>query len=227
MINVVHVQPPKVRSPPPILKKITAPFLHTGKSTNKMALYVQLKQQKDEAQLFYELGHSAFNNFFNKNVTRAQILLKAKEEIKRLQDEGNIIEKKKQEQMRRRSKLFELFTKSLNGLPITRKKAAVIELKELLKKDKERKVRQKLLDDEVEVVKKVKSKPKAGAVRAGGGGEVQPVSKEEQAFNSWVDTRRPDLLAQGLTSEQVNKVRRKIIAPEITLLLSRDWPRAG
>ena len=204
------VQPPKVRSPPPILKKITAPFLSTGKSTNKMALYVQLKQQKDEAQLFYELGHTAFKKFFNKNVTRAQILLKAREEIKRLQDEGNVIEKKKQEQMRRRSKLFELFTKSLNGLPITRKKAAVIELKELLKKDKEWKARQKLQEEEVEIVKKVKAKPKAGVVRAGPE-EVPRVSREELAFNTWVDRRRPELIAQGLTSEQVNKVRWKMI----------------
>ena len=201
-------EPPKVRSPPPILKKITAPFLVTGKSNNKMALYVQLKQQKDEAQLFYELGHTALNNFFNKNVTRAQILLKSKEEIKRLQDEGNNLEKRKQELMRRRSKLFELFTKSLNGLPITRKKAAVIELKELLKKDKERKIRQKLLDDEEEMVKKVKPKPQdktAGGPPAEG--SVTKVSKEEAAFNSWVKEKRPALLAHGLSTEQVNKVK--------------------
>merc|ERR1712062_704910 len=103
-------------------------------------------------------GHTAFNNFFNRNVTRAQILLKSKEEIKRLQEEGNGLEKRKQELMRRRSKLFELFTKSLNGLPITRKKSAVIELKELLKKDKERKEKKTSSDETVEVVKKGKTK---------------------------------------------------------------------
>ena len=95
-------------------------------------------------------------------------------------------------------------------MPITRKKAAVIELKELLKKDKEWKARQKLQEEEVEIVKKVKAKPKAGVVRAGPE-EVPRVSREELAFNTWVDRRRPELIAQGLTSEQVNKVRWKMI----------------
>ena len=190
-------QPPRVRSPPPILKKINAPFLSSGKSNNKMALYVQLKQQKDEAQLFYELGHTAFHNFFNRNVTRAQILIKSKEEIKRLEDEGNGLEKRKQELMRRRSKLFELFTKSLNGLPITRKKSAVIELKELLKKDKERKEKKKSFDETVEVVKKGKSKEKEKTART---------PAENLAFNTWSEERRATLLTQGLTLDQVNKV---------------------
>ena len=39
--------------------------------------------------------------------------------------------------LKRREKLFTNFTKSLEGLPVGKKKAAVIELKELLKKDKE------------------------------------------------------------------------------------------
>ena len=200
-------EPPRVRSPPPILKKINAPFLSAGKSNNKMALYVQLKQQKDEAQLFYELGHTAFDKFFNRNVTRAQILLKSKEEIKRLQDEGNGLEKRKQELMRRRSKLFELFTKSLNGLPITRKKSAVIELKEILRKDKERKEKKKSFDETVEIVKKVKAKEKEKTVRTPAEVPVPvPASRDDVAFNTWSAERRAGLLGHGLTAEQVNQV---------------------
>merc|ERR1712042_360436 len=101
--------------------------------------FLQTKQQKDEAELFYELGHTAFNNFFQRNVSRAQVLVKAKEEIIMLEDEGKKLELSKQLLLKKRSKLFEDFTKTLNGLPVARKKAAVIELKELLKRDKEKK----------------------------------------------------------------------------------------
>ena len=88
--------PPKVKTPPPILKRLKTPLLSSGKSNKKIALFVQLKQQKDEAQLFYELGHTAFNKFFKRNVSRAQILKKAQEEIKSLQEEGREMENSKQ-----------------------------------------------------------------------------------------------------------------------------------
>ena len=73
-------EPPKVKPPPPVLRRIKTPSLPSGKSTSNISLFLQTKQQKDEAELFYELGHTAFNNFFQRNVSRAQILVKAKEE---------------------------------------------------------------------------------------------------------------------------------------------------
>ena len=78
-------EPPKVKTPPPILKRIKTPLLPSGRSNKKIALFVQMKPQRDEAQLFYELGHTAFENFFNKNTSRAKILEKAQKEIHKLQ----------------------------------------------------------------------------------------------------------------------------------------------
>merc|ERR1712142_1027200 len=81
-------EPPSARSPPPVLKRIKTPTLPSGKSTSNISLFLQTKEQKDMRELFYELGHTAFSNFFMKNVTKAQILAKALDEIKSLEEEG-------------------------------------------------------------------------------------------------------------------------------------------
>lgn len=125
------------RSPPPVLKLIKTPSLPSGAKTDHISLFLQTKEQKDEAALFYELGHTAFTKFFQKTISRAQILVKAKEEILSLEKEGTELETSRVALLKRREKLFMEFTKSLEGLPVGRKKAAVIELKDLLKKDKE------------------------------------------------------------------------------------------
>ena len=125
------------RSPPPVLKLIKTPYLPSGAKTDHISLFLQTKEQKDEAALFYELGHTAFTKFFQKTISRAQILVKAKEEILSLEKEGTELETSRVALLKRREKLFTEFTKSLEGLPVGRKKAAVIELKDLLKKDKE------------------------------------------------------------------------------------------
>ena len=125
------------RSPPPVLKLIRTPSLPSGAKTEHISLFLQTKEQKDEAALFYELGHTAFTKFFQKTISRAQILVKAKEEISSLEKEGTELETSRVALLKRREKLFMEFTKSLEGLPVGRKKAAVIELKDLLKKDKE------------------------------------------------------------------------------------------
>merc|ERR1719318_520800 len=88
-------EPPRVRTPPPVPKRIKTPILPSGKSTSNISLFLQTKQQKDEAELFYELGHTAFNNFFQRNVSRAQILVKAKDEIQVLEEEGKKLEMSK------------------------------------------------------------------------------------------------------------------------------------
>ena len=125
------------RSPPPVLKLIKTPSLPSGAKTDHISLFLQTKEQKDETALFYELGHTAFTKFFQKTISRAQILVKAKEEILSLEKEGTELETSRVALLQRREKLFTEFTKSLEGLPVGRKKAAVIELKDLLKKDKE------------------------------------------------------------------------------------------
>ena len=125
------------RSPPPVLKLIKTPSLPSGANTDHISLFLQTKEQKDETALFYELGHTAYTKFFQKTISRAQILKKAKEEIQSLEKEGTELEASKVALLKRREKLFTNFTKSLEGLPVGKKKAAVIELKELLKKDKE------------------------------------------------------------------------------------------
>ena len=125
------------RAPPPVLKLIKTPSLPSGANTDHISLFLQTKEQKDETALFYELGHTAFTKFFQKTISRAQILKKAKEEIQSLEKEGTELEASKVALLKRREKLFTNFTKSLEGLPVGKKKAAVIELKELLKKDKE------------------------------------------------------------------------------------------
>ena len=125
------------RSPPPVLKLIKTPSLPSGANTDHISLFLQTKEQKDETALFYELGHTAFTKFFQKTISRAQILKKAKEEIQSLEKEGTELEASKVALLKRREKLFTNFTKSLEGLPVGKKKAAVIELKELLKKHKE------------------------------------------------------------------------------------------
>ena len=63
--------------------------------------------------------------------------MKAKKEIQGLEEEGRELEASKAALLKRRSKLFDDFTKSLTGLPVARKKTAVMELKELLKRDKD------------------------------------------------------------------------------------------
>ena len=125
------------RSPPPVLRLIKTPSLPSGAKTEHISLFLQTKEQKDEAALFYELGHTAFTKFFQKTISRAQILVKAKEEIHSLEKEGTELETSRVALLKRREKLFMEFTKTLEGLPVGRKKAAVIELKDLLKKDKE------------------------------------------------------------------------------------------
>ena len=221
--------PPKVKTPPPILKRLKTPLLSSGKSNKKIALFVQLKQQKDEAQLFYELGHTAFNKFFKKNVSRAQILKKAQEEIKSLQEEGREMENSKQSLLKRRTKLFELFTKSLNGLPVAKKKAAVIELKELLRKDKERKDAPPAVPASANPTSKVVAQPQKKAsppkaqsqapgstpytdvtginTKRSDGSVLRPMN----AFMLWAKDRRSALLAQGYGISQVSQVRKNTI----------------
>lgn len=52
-------------------------------------------RKKRESALFYELGHTAYNSF-KKNITKGQILLKAKQEIEHLKQEAARLEKEKQ-----------------------------------------------------------------------------------------------------------------------------------
>ena len=137
------------RSPPPVLKLIKTPTLPSGAKTDHISLFLQTKEQKDEAALFYELGHTAFTKFFQKTISRAQILVKAKEEILSLEKEGTELETSRVALLKRREKLFTEFTKSLEGLPVGRKKAAVIELKDLLKKDKEPPMKANNINQEV------------------------------------------------------------------------------
>jgi len=215
-------EPPKVKTPPPVLRRIKTPSLPSGKSTSNISLFLQTKQQKDEAELFYELGHTAFNNFFQRNVSRAQILVKAKEEIKLLEEEGKKLELSKQLLLKKRSKLFEGFTKTLNGLPVARKKAAVIELKELLKRDKEKEKVDKQgkasNDDIVEIVEASPSPGVSGqhklypgqtpytditgikTVRADGS-----ILRPMNAFMLWAKERRATMIAQGLSVSQVSQ----------------------
>jgi len=217
-------EPPKVKTPPPVLRRIKTPSLPSGKSTSNISLFLQTKQQKDEAELFYELGHTAFNNFFQRNVSRAQILVKAKEEIIMLEDEGKKLELSKQLLLKKRSKLFEDFTKTLNGLPVARKKAAVIELKELLKRDKEE-VKDKAAkqvnasdEDIVEIVEATPSQSVAAqhhyypgqtpytditgikTVRSDGS-----ILRPMNAFMLWAKERRATMIAQGLSVSQVSQ----------------------
>ena len=137
------------RSPPPVLQLIKTPTLPSGAKTDHISLFLQTKEQKDEAALFYELGHTAFTKFFQKTISRAQILVKAKEEILSLEKEGTELETSRVALLKRREKLFTEFTKSLEGLPVGRKKAAVIELKDLLKKDKEPPMKANNINQEV------------------------------------------------------------------------------
>jgi len=215
-------EPPRHRTPPPVLKRIKTPVLPSGKSTSNISLFLQTKQQKDEAELFYELGHTAFNNFFQRNVSRAQILVKAKEEIKMLEEDGKKLELSKQVLLKKRSKLFEDFTKTLNGLPVARKKAAVIELKELLKKDKEevkaaggvKEAKRK--SDTVEILESVPSGSGQQSLYPGqtpytditgiktvraDGSILRPMN----AFMLWAKERRSTMIAQGLSVSQVSQ----------------------
>ena len=209
--------PKPVQSPPPILRRIKTPSLPSGRSTSNISLFLQLKQQKDEAQLFYELGHTSFNKFFSRNVSRAEILNKAREEINVLTDDNKELEQTKHELKKRRAMLFEKFTKTLNGLPVARKKAAVIELKEVLKKVKEPQANRETAAVTIqhESVKTGSKTPPAAScsptpytdttgiktVRSDGS-----ILRPMNAFMLWAKEKRGSMLSQGFGVSQVSQV---------------------
>eukprot|EP00090_Calanus_glacialis_P009738 TRINITY_DN18135_c0_g1_i1.p1 TRINITY_DN18135_c0_g1~~TRINITY_DN18135_c0_g1_i1.p1 ORF type:complete len:2159 (-),score=869.91 TRINITY_DN18135_c0_g1_i1:100-6576(-) len=216
-------EPPRIKTPPPVLKRIKTPVLPSGKSTSNISLFLQTKQQKDEAELFYELGHTAFNNFFQRNVSRAQILVKAKDEVQILEEEGKKLEMSKQVLLKKRSKLFEDFTKTLNGLPVSRKKTAVIELKELLKKDKEQvkeaSVEKQVYNPKADTVEIIEAGPSGSALHGLYPGQTPytditgiktvradgSILRPMNAFMLWAKERRSSMIAQGLSVSQVSQ----------------------
>jgi hypothetical protein len=199
--------PAEVQPLPPVLRLLRTPSLPSGRSTDRISLFLQTKEQKDEAALFYELGHTAFTSFFQKTISRAQILVKAREEVLGLEREGSELEGTKAELLRRRKKLLDSFTASLGGLPVGRKKAAVVELKEQLRRAKE-------------------PEPSGGqpaavqppAVSAGsptpysdltGINTVRPdgtVLRPMNAFMLWAKERRGEMVRQGMPVAEVSQV---------------------
>ena len=69
-------QEKRAKTPPPVLKRIQTPSVLSGRATNHIYLFLQTREQKDKTALFYELGHAAFAQFFQKTILRAQILVK-------------------------------------------------------------------------------------------------------------------------------------------------------
>ncbi len=98
------------------------------------AIFLDRQNQQELTKLFYDLGNETFATFFQKNVSRLQILQKAKEEALMLQKQEKELEEAKKELVAKRQRLFEQFTESLKGLPVNVKKQKLLELKNLVKR---------------------------------------------------------------------------------------------
>jgi len=194
----------------------------------KQATYgmlIQSRREKEESRLFYDLGRTALRQCFTKNTTKDQILKMSKVEIASLRFEGSRLENQKQVMMRRRAKLFEDFTKGLEGLPIDQKKEAVAKLKHLLSSkepafplEKTEKTREpKRVQITVNKIKESPSQAAAPVARLPAGHPtpytdvtgIQTVRadgsiiKPMRSFSIWANEKKAEYLARGVPAKSL------------------------
>merc|ERR1719211_597595 len=95
------------------------------------------KDHKDQLKLFNQLHTLIRGTQPRKTTSITHILAKAREEVEQLAIDQVNLEQTKKALLRKRVTLFETFVQTLNGFPITVKKRALLDTKEMLKKIKE------------------------------------------------------------------------------------------
>ena len=125
-------------------KFVSHPVLHNGR--RGVAIVFDRRHHNDMRMLYFKLNQLLATNGLRKMFSCVQILQRAKDEIYRLQKLDEDFTKRRKALMMRRSSLFKSFTDKLDGMPTAEKKAAVLALKDGLKKSKEAKnVQQQLV----------------------------------------------------------------------------------
>ena len=101
------------------------------------------KEHREEVKLFYELN-KLIRRGQPRKATSIQILAQAKETVEQLTADQVDLEQTKKALLRKRVTLFESFVQTLNGFPIAVKKRALLDTKEMLKKIKEQRGKDKV-----------------------------------------------------------------------------------
>ena len=104
------------------------------------------KEHKEEVKLFHDLN-KLIRRGQPRKATSIQILAQAKEAVEQLTADQVDLEQTKKALLRKRVTLFESFVQTLNGFPIAVKKRALLDTKEMLKKIKEQRGKDKIGTD--------------------------------------------------------------------------------
>ena len=95
------------------------------------------REHKDQLKLFNQLHALIRGTEPRKSTSCVQILTRTKEVVEKLTADQVDLEQTKKALLRKRVTLFETFVQTLNGFPISVKKRALLDTKEMLKKIKE------------------------------------------------------------------------------------------
>ena len=183
------------------------------------------RYHKQQVKLFYALNQLLKTNHMKKSVNCVQVLSRARDAIELLKIEQMESEQTKKALLFKRAKLFEEFVQKLNHFPVSVKKKALLETKEMLKKIKDQRHAPASTFQQPDpepattpLATPTSSPPKADATPQGGLTPysdvtgLQTVKKDGKvlrpmnAFMLWTKGFRRRLISQGMDGASVSKL---------------------